>query len=130
MRAALREDPDIISVAELRDLETIRLALTAAETGHLILATLHTASAVKSIDRIIDIFPGDEKATMRGLLSESLLAVIAQRLQHHSSGQRYAEFEILIATPAIRHLIRENKAAQIYSAMQTGAAVGMCTFTN
>lgn len=128
LRAALREDPDIISVAELRDLETIRLALTAAETGHLVLATLHTASATKTIDRIIDVFPGNEKDMIRTMLSESLLAVIAQRLRQKEIGGRYAEFETLLATPAVQHLIRENKTMQIYSAMQTGAAVGMCTF--
>jgi twitching motility protein PilT len=128
LRAALREDPDIISVAELRDLETIRLALTAAETGHLVLATLHTASATKTIDRIIDVFPGNEKDMIRTMLSESLLAVVAQRLRPKEAGGRYAEFEILVAAPAIRHLIRENKTTQIYSAMQTGAAAGMCTF--
>lgn len=128
LRAALREDPDVICVAELRDLETIRLALTAAETGHLVLGTLHTASAAKTIDRIVDVFPGNEKDTIRALLAESLLAIISQQLVQHA-GSRRAEFEVLIATPAIRHLIRENKPAQIYSAMQTGQAVGMCTFS-
>ncbi len=129
LRAALREDPDVICVAELRDVETIRLALTAAETGHLVLATLHTASAPKTIDRIIDVFPGNEKDAIRTMLSESLLGVVAQRLMRCDNG-RQAEFEILVATPAIRHLIRENKVAQIYSTMQTGRELGMCTFAN
>lgn len=128
LRAALREDPDIICIGELRDLKTIRLALTAAETGHLVLATLHTPSAPKTVDRIVDVFPGNEKDIVRAMLSESLLAVLAQKLHKHKKGGRYAVFEILIATPAIRHLIRENKTAQIYSVMQTGQAVGMCTF--
>jgi len=128
LRAALREDPDIICVAELRDLETIRLALTAAETGHLVLATLHTASAPKTLDRLIDVFPGNEKDMVRTMLSESLLAVVSQKLNKNPAGGRSAIFEVLVATPAIRHLIRENKSAQIYSAMQTGQAVGMCTF--
>jgi len=128
LRAALREDPDVICIAELRDLETIRLALTAAETGHLVLATLHTGSAPKSIDRLIDVFPGNEKEMVRTMLSESLLAVISQQLRKQENGRRRAVFEILVSTPAIRHLIRENKTAQIYSAMQTGKAMGMCTF--
>jgi twitching motility protein PilT len=128
LRSALRQDPDIMAIAELRDLETIRLALTAAETGHLVLATLHTASAVKSIDRIVDVFPGNEKDMIRALLSESLLAIISQRLCQKPTGGRHAQFEILRATPAIKHLIRENKPAQIYSAMQTGKSQGMCTF--
>jgi twitching motility protein PilT len=128
LRAALREDPDIICVTELRDLESIRLALTAAETGHLVLATLHTASACKALDRLIDVFPGNEKEMVRSMLSESLQAVIAQKLCPRAEGGRSALFEILIATPAIRHLIRENKPAQIYSAMQTGDALGMRTF--
>jgi twitching motility protein PilT len=128
LRAALREDPDIICMAELRDLETIRLALTAAETGHLVLATLHTASAAKTLDRLIDVFPGNEKEMVRTMLSESLLAIVSQRLHRRPEGGRFAAFEILIATAAIRHLIRENKTAQIYSAMQTGRSLGMCTF--
>lgn len=128
LRAALREDPDIICIAELRDLETIRLALTAAETGHLVLATLHTSSAPKTLDRIVDVFPGNEKEMVRAMLSEALLAVVSQKLIRLFEGGREAVFEILIATPAIRHLIRENKIAQIYSAMQTGKNVGMCTF--
>ncbi len=128
LRAALREDPDVICVAELRDLESIRLALTAAETGHLVLATLHTASAPKTLDRLIDVFPGNEKEMVRTMLSESLIAVVSQQLRKNPAGGRSALFEILINTPAVRHLIRENKSAQIYSAMQTGQAVGMCTF--
>lgn len=130
LRAALREDPDVICVAELRDIDTIRLALTAAETGHLVLATLHTPSAPKTLDRIIDVFPGNEKDTIRMMLSGSLQAVVAQRLIKHSGGGRRAIFEILLATPAIQHMIRENKIAQIYSAMQTGQALGMCTFNS
>lgn len=128
LRAALREDPDIICVAELRDLETIRLALTAAETGHLILATLHTPSAVKTLDRIIDVFPGNEKDMIRVLLAESLLAVISQQLCKKPEGGREAVFEVLITTPAIRNLIREHKHSQIYSMMQTGSTFGMCVF--
>jgi len=128
LRSALREDPDIILVGELRDLETIRLALTAAETGHLVLATLHSSSATKTIDRIIDAFPGDEKSTIRALLAECLTAVIAQELVPDVQYGRKAIFEILLTTPAIRNLIRENKSAQIYSAMQSGKALGMCTF--
>jgi len=128
LRAALREDPDIICVAELRDLESIRLALTAAETGHLVLATLHTGSAPKALDRLLDVFPGNEKEGVRMMLAESLLAVVCQRLRKNPVGGQSAAFEVLIATPAIRHLIRENKMAQIYSAMQTGQGVGMCTF--
>jgi twitching motility protein PilT len=128
LRAALREDPDIICVAELRDLESIRLALTAAETGHLVLATLHTASAPKTLDRLIDVFPGNEKEMVRTMLSESLVAIVSQQLHKNPTGGRSAIFEILIATPAIRHLIRENKSTQIYSVMQTGQSMGMCTF--
>ena len=128
LRSALRQDPDIIAIAELRDLETIRLALTAAETGHLVLATLHTASAVKTIDRIVDVFPGNEKDMIRTMLSESLLAIISQRLCQRPEGGRHAQFEILLTTPAIKHLIREHKPAQIYSAMQTGKSQGMRTF--
>lgn len=127
LRSALREDPDVILVGELRDLETIRLAMTAAETGHLVLATLHTTSAPKTIDRIIDVFPGDEKAMVRSMLSESLRAVISQSLLKKSGGGRIAAHEILIASPAIRNLIREDKVAQMYSVIQTGAAQGMQT---
>jgi twitching motility protein PilT len=128
LRAALREDPDAILVGELRDLETIRLAMTAAETGHLVFATLHTASAAKTIDRIIDVFPAEEKEMVRTMLAESLQAVIAQTLCRQADGTgRVAAHEIMLATSAIRNLIRENKVAQMYSAMQTGAAAGMQT---
>jgi twitching motility protein PilT len=127
LRSALREDPDIILVGEMRDIETIRLALTAAETGHLVFATLHTSSAAKTIDRIIDVFPAGEKAMVRSMLSESLRAVIAQTLMKRMSGGRVAAHEVMIATPAIRNLIREDKVAQMYSAIQTGQNVGMHT---
>ncbi len=127
LRSALREDPDTILVGELRDLETIRLALTAAETGHLVFGTLHTSSAAKTIDRIIDVFPAAEKDMIRAMLSESLRAVIAQTLLKKKGGGRIAAHEIMIGTPAIRNLIRENKVAQMYSAIQTGQSVGMQT---
>lgn len=127
LRSALREDPDVIMVGELRDLETIRLALTAAETGHLVFATLHTSSAAKTIDRIIDVFPGDEKAMVRAMLSESLQVVIAQVLLKRPGGGRVAAHEVLIATAAVRNLIREGKVSQIYSTMQTGGNLGMQT---
>ncbi len=127
LRSALREDPDIILVGELRDLETIRLALTAAETGHLVFGTLHTSSAAKTIDRIIDVFPAAEKDMVRSMLSESLRAVIAQTLLKKTGGGRIAAHEIMIGTPAIRNLIREDKVAQMYSSIQTGQAVGMQT---
>jgi twitching motility protein PilT len=127
LRSALREDPDIILVGEMRDIETIRLALTAAETGHLVFATLHTSSAAKTIDRIIDVFPGGEKSMVRSMLSESLRAVIAQTLMKRIGGGRIAAHEIMLATPAIRNLIREDKVAQMYSAIQTGQNVGMHT---
>ncbi|MBU2098739.1 MAG: type IV pilus twitching motility protein PilT [Gammaproteobacteria bacterium] len=127
LRSALREDPDIILVGELRDLETIRLALTAAETGHLVFATLHTTSAAKTIDRMVDVFPAGEKAMVRSMLSESLQAVISQALLKKTGGGRVAAFEIMLGTPAIRNLIREDKVAQMYSAIQTGAGVGMKT---
>ncbi len=127
LRSALREDPDIVLVGELRDLETIRLALTAAETGHLVFGTLHTSSAAKTIDRIIDVFPAGEKAMVRSMLSESLRAVIAQTLLKKIGGGRIAAHEIMIGTPAIRNLIREDKVAQMYSAIQTGQAIGMQT---
>jgi twitching motility protein PilT len=127
LRAALREDPDIILVGEMRDLETIRLALTGAETGHLVFGTLHTSSAAKTIDRIIDVFPAAEKDMVRAMLSESLRAVIAQSLLKKLGGGRVAAHEIMIGTPAIRNLIRENKVAQMYSAIQTGQGVGMQT---
>jgi twitching motility protein PilT len=128
LRSALREDPDVILVGELRDLETIRLALTAAETGHLVFGTLHTSSAAKSIDRIIDVFPAEEKEMVRAMLSESLQAVISQNLLKTKDGTgRVAAHEIMLATPAVRNLIREAKVAQMYSAIQTGANVGMQT---
>ncbi|HET7315053.1 type IV pilus twitching motility protein PilT [Salinisphaera sp.] len=127
LRSALREDPDTILVGELRDLETIRLALTAAETGHLVFGTLHTSSAAKTIDRIIDVFPGGEKDMVRSMLSESLRAVISQTLLKKKSGGRLAAHEIMMGTPAIRNLIREGKIAQMYSAMQTGQQAGMQT---
>jgi twitching motility protein PilT len=127
LRAALREDPDIILVGEMRDLETIRLALTGAETGHLVFGTLHTSSAAKTIDRIIDVFPAAEKDMVRAMLSESLRAVISQSLCKKVGGGRVAAHEIMIGTPAIRNLIRENKVAQMYSAIQTGQNVGMQT---
>ena len=128
LRSALREDPDVILVGELRDLETIRLALTAAETGHLVFGTLHTVSAAKTIDRIIDVFPGDEKEMVRAMLSESLQAVISQILLKTADGKgRVAAHEIMLGTPAIRNLIREAKVAQMYSAIQTGTGMGMQT---
>jgi twitching motility protein PilT len=127
LRSALREDPDIILVGEMRDLETIRLALTAAETGHLVFGTLHTSSAAKTIDRIIDVFPAAEKTMVRSMLSESLRAVIAQTLMKKIGGGRIAGWEIMIGTPAIRNLIREDKVAQMYSSIQTGQAHGMVT---
>ncbi len=125
LRSALREDPDIILVGELRDLETIRLALTAAETGHLVFGTLHTNSAAKTIDRIIDVFPAGEKSMIRSMLSESLRSVVAQTLLKKIGGGRTAAWEIMVGTPAIRNLIREGKVAQMYSAIQTGQALGM-----
>jgi twitching motility protein PilT len=127
LRAALREDPDVILVGEMRDLETIRLALTGAETGHLVFGTLHTSSAAKTIDRIIDVFPAAEKDMVRAMLSESLRAVIAQSLLKKIGGGRVAAHEIMIGTPAIRNLIRENKVAQMYSSIQTGQGIGMQT---
>ncbi len=128
LRSALREDPDVVLVGELRDLETIRLALTAAETGHLVFGTLHTSSAPKTIDRIIDVFPGDEKDMVRAMLSESLQAVISQALLKNREGNgRVAAHEIMLGTPAIRNLIREAKVAQMYSAIQTGSSFGMQT---
>ncbi len=127
LRSALREDPDIILVGELRDLETIRLALTAAETGHMVFGTLHTTSAAKTIDRVVDVFPASEKAMVRSMLSESLQAVISQTLMKRVSGGRVAAHEIMRGTPAIRNLIREDKIAQMYSAIQTGGSIGMQT---
>lgn len=127
LRSALREDPDIILVGEMRDLETIRLALTAAETGHLVFGTLHTTSAAKTIDRVVDVFPATEKAMVRSMLSESLEAVISQTLMKKVGGGRVAAHEIMRGTSAIRNLIREDKVAQMYSAIQTGASLGMQT---
>ncbi len=128
LRSALREDPDVILVGEMRDLETIRLALTGAETGHLVFATLHTSSAAKTVDRIVDVFPAAEKEMVRSMLSESLRAVISQTLLKTKDGQgRVAAHEIMIGTPAIRNLIRENKIAQMYSSLQTGQQFGMQT---
>lgn len=127
LRSALREDPDVVLVGEMRDMETISLALTAAETGHLVFGTLHTSSAAKTIDRIIDVFPGGEKEMVRAMLSESLQGVIAQRLLKKTGGGRTAAYEIMIGTPAIRNLIREAKVPQIYGMIQTGKEAGMAT---
>ncbi len=128
LRSAMREDPDVILVGEMRDIETIRLALTAAETGHLVFATLHTTGAAKTIDRIVDVFPAGEKDMIRTMLSESLRSVISQTLLKKKDGKgRCAAFEILIATPAIRNLVRENKVAQMGSMIQTGQQYGMQT---
>lgn len=127
LRSALREDPDVILVGEMRDLETIRLALSAAETGHLVFGTLHTSSAAKTIDRVVDVFPAAEKEMVRSMMSESLRAVISQTLLKKIGGGRVAAHEIMIGTPAIRNLIRENKIAQMYSAIQTGQSIGMQT---
>lgn len=127
LRSALREDPDVILVGEMRDLETIRLALSAAETGHLVFGTLHTSSAAKTIDRVVDVFPAAEKDMIRAMLSESLKCVISQTLLKKEGGGRVAAHEIMIGTPAIRNLIRENKIAQMYSAIQTGQQFGMQT---
>lgn len=127
LRSALREDPDVVLVGEMRDLETIRLALTAAETGHLVFGTLHTNSAAKTIDRVVDVFPGQEKDMVRAMLSESLRAVISQTLLKKKGGGRVAAHEIMICNPAIRNLIRENKVAQMYSSIQTGQGLGMQT---
>ncbi len=127
LRSALREDPDIILVGEMRDPETIGLALTAAETGHMVFGTLHTSSAAKTIDRIIDVFPAAEKEMVRSMLSESLRAVISQALLKKNGGGRVAAHEIMVGTPAIRNLIRENKVPQMYSAIQTGQNLGMQT---
>jgi len=128
LRSALREDPDVILVGEMRDLETIRLAMSGAETGHLVFGTLHTSSAAKTIDRIIDVFPAAEKEMIRAMLSESLRAVISQTLCKTMDGAgRVAAHEIMVGTPAIRNLIREAKVAQMYSAIQTGQQFGMQT---
>ena len=127
LRSALREDPDVVLVGEMRDQETISLALTAAETGHLVFGTLHTSSAAKTIDRIIDVFPAGEKEMVRAMLSESLEGVIAQRLLKKPEGGRVAAYEIMTGTPAIRNLIRESKVPQIYGMIQTGRDAGMVT---
>ena len=127
MRRSLRQDPDTILLGEMRDLETIATAITAAETGHLVFGTLHTSSAAKTIDRIVDVFPAAEKEMVRAMLSESLRAVISQTLLKRIGGGRIAAHEIMIGTPAIRNLIREGKIAQMYSAIQTGQAAGMQT---
>ena len=127
LRACLREDADIVLVGEMRDLETIRLALEAAETGHMVFGTLHTSSAAKTIDRVIDVFPASEKSMVRSMLSESLAAVISQNLLKKIGGGRVAAHEIMLCTPAIRNLIREDKVAQMYSAIQTGGQLGMQT---
>lgn len=127
LRSALREDPDVILVGEMRDLETIRLALTAAETGHLVMGTLHTSSAPRTISRIVDVFSAAEKNIIRNMLSESLQAVICQTLLKSTAGGRVAALEIMLGTAAIRNLIREDKIAQMYTAIQTGSDVGMCT---
>jgi twitching motility protein PilT len=127
LRAALREDPDIILVGELRDQETISLALTAAETGHIVFATVHTSSAPKTIDRIIDVFPAGEKPMVRSMLSESLKAVVTQTLLRRKQGGRVAAHEIMLANAAIRNLIREDKVAQMYSIIQTSKNIGMQT---
>jgi len=128
LRAALREDPDVILVGELRDLDTIRLAITAAETGHLVLATLHTSSAAKTMDRIVDVFPAEEKDMVRSMLSESLNAVVSQTLCKRKDGAgRVAAYEVMLGTPAVRNLVREGKVAQLYSTIQTGRSVGMQT---
>jgi twitching motility protein PilT len=128
LRSALREDPDVILVGEMRDLETIRLALSGAETGHLVFGTLHTSSAAKTIDRIVDVFPAAEKDMIRAMISESIRAIISQTLLKTKDGSgRVAAHEIMVGTPAIRNLIRENKIAQMYSAIQTGRQLGMQT---
>lgn len=127
LRSALREDPDVILLGEMRDLETIRLALTAAETGHLVLATLHTSSAPRAINRIVDVFPAGEKNIIRNMLSESLQAVICQTLVKKMNGGRVPAFEIMLGTSAIRNLIREDKIAQMVTSIQTSGEIGMCT---
>lgn len=127
LRSVLREDPDVLVIGELRDLQTIRLALTAAETGHLVLATMHTASAIKTIDRVVDVFPVGEKSMVRSMLAESLQAVISQLLVTKEGGGRVAAHEIMTGSQAVRNLIREDKLAQLYSSIQTGSAVGMQT---
>jgi len=128
LRAGLREDPDVLLVGELRDSATIKLALTAAETGHLVLATLHTASAPQALDRLVDAFPSHEREGVRALFAECMVAVLAQTLCPHRSGQgRVAAHEIMVATPAVRNLMREGKVSQLYALLQTGQSVGMQT---
>lgn len=128
LKAALREDPDVILLGELRDSETIRLALTAAETGHLVLATLHTRGATQAVDRLVDVFPAEEKNLVRTQLAGSLKAVLAQRLVPAKNGGRIGLFEVLVATPAVTNLIREGKMHQLPGVLQTGAQSGMQTF--
>ncbi|MDO6409518.1 type IV pilus twitching motility protein PilT [Pantoea phytobeneficialis] len=128
LKAALREDPDVILLGELRDSETIRLALTAAETGHLVLATLHTRGATQAVDRLVDVFPAEEKNLVRSQLAGSLKAVLAQRLVPAKQGGRVGLFEVLVATPAVANLIREGKMHQLPGVLQTGAQAGMQTF--
>jgi twitching motility protein PilT len=127
LRAALREDPDVIYIGEMRDLETIQLAITAAETGHLVLGTLHTASAAKTVERIVDVFPGDQQEQARLQVSTSLVGIMSQTLCKNTSGKRSLAYELLINTPAIANLIRERKVSQIYSQLQTGSRDGMNT---
>ena len=127
LRAALREDPDVIYIGEMRDLETIQLAITAAETGHLVLGTLHTASAAKTVERIVDVFPGDQQEQARLQVSTSLLGIMSQTLCKNTAGKRSLAYELLINTPAISNLIRERKISQIYSQLQTGSKEGMNT---
>ena len=127
LRAALREDPDVIYIGEMRDLETIQLAITAAETGHLVLGTLHTSSAAKTVERIVDVFPGDQQEQARLQVSTSLLGVISQTLCKNSQGKRSLAYELMVNTPAIANLIRERKISQIYSQLQTGSKDGMNT---
>ena len=127
LRAALREDPDVIYIGEMRDLETIQLAITAAETGHLVLGTLHTSSAAKTVERIVDVFPGDQQEQARLQVSTSLLGIMSQTLCKNTSGKRSLAYELLVNTPAIANLIRERKVSQIYSQLQTGSKEGMNT---
>ena len=127
MKAALREDPDVIYIGEMRDLETIQLAITAAETGHLVLGTLHTSSAGKTVERIVDVFPGDQQEQARLQVSTSLAGIMCQTLCKNTSGKRSLAYELLINTPAIGNLIRERKVSQIYSQLQTGSKEGMNT---
>ena len=127
LKSALREDPDVILVGEMRDYETISLALTAAETGHLVFATLHSNSAAKTIDRIIDVFPTGDKEMVRAMIASSLQGVVAQTLLRKQEGGRVGAYEILVGTNAVRNLIRENQIPQMYSMMQTGSRYGMVT---